>query len=102
MTHLLPTAALALIGLSACAVPTVGPRVSYGDDMLVAPAGNMAGDALPSAEVLAFQRADARLGYADAEIGFDAQNCALYTGRAPGNAPYSERLLDEQGRPICT
>lgn len=58
-------------------------------------------DALPSAEVEAFQRLDARLKYRDARIGYDARNCAVYEGRTRGRI-HRRALRDARGRPICT
>lgn len=58
-------------------------------------------DALPSAEVTAFQRLDARLKYRDARITYDARNCALYEGRRPGGRLRRHVLRDGRGRPIC-
>lgn len=78
----------AALMLTACA--HTGPEVPYGNDML------------PSAESLAFQRADARLGYANARIEFDTRNCAVYQGTAPNGRVQQEPLRDERGNQICT
>ena len=81
----------AIIALAACAPQSPsGPTVSYGDDML------------PSPEVTAFERTDARLGYADAQIGRDANGCATYSATGPNNVPYSELLRDAAGQTICS
>jgi hypothetical protein len=58
-------------------------------------------DALPSAEVLAFQRADARLRYRHASIGYDANNCAVYEGAASNGQLRREPLRGTNGRQIC-
>lgn len=67
-----------------------GVERSYGNDML------------PSAEMIAFQKVDARLRYRDARFEYDAQNCAVYQGKARDGRVRSERLLSEAGRPFCT
>ncbi len=59
-------------------------------------------DALPSAEMIAFQKVDARLRYRDARFEYDAEQCALYQGKAPDGRIRRERLLSESGRPFCT
>ncbi|SDI47944.1 hypothetical protein SAMN05216588_117136 [Pseudomonas flavescens] len=59
-------------------------------------------DALPSAEVKAFQAADARLHYQDARIEWDQKNCALYQGIAPDGALRTVPLADQNGKPICS
>ncbi len=59
-------------------------------------------DALPSAEMIAFQRVDARLHYRDARFEYDADNCALYQGRARDGRIRRERLLSPEGQPFCT
>ena len=97
-----PLGLVALIALAACQAPTTaGPKVSDGHDVLLAPAGPMVGDALPSAEPVAFQRVEARLGYAEARIDFEASTCAAQSATGPGDAPCSEPPLDEAGRRIC-
>ncbi len=58
-------------------------------------------DALPSAEVIAFQRADARLRYRDARIEYDANNCAVYQGTAPNGRMRREPLRNQAGKAIC-
>jgi hypothetical protein len=63
---------------------------------------NFGNDALPSAEVIAFQRVDARLRYRDARIEYDADECAVYQGRARDGQVRRERLLSSSGRPLCT
>ena len=80
--------ALGSLCLSACA-PSGPKAVSYGND------------ALPSAEVLAFQRVDARLKYRNATIERDAANCAVYRGTASDGQVRSEPLTNEAGQPIC-
>lgn len=81
---------LAIAALAACEPQTTGgPTVSYGNDMV------------PSAEVVAFERADARLNHANAQIGRDADGCATYSATLPIGTPYSELLRDEAGRTIC-
>lgn len=85
--------------LNACAQNQQAPR-SYGNDML--PAGHPVGnDALPSAEVIAFQKADSRLKYGNARIEHDDSSCALYQGTAPDGQVKREPLLDGAGKPIC-
>ena len=59
-------------------------------------------DALPSAEMLAFDRVDARLHYRNARIEYDDQECALYQGTAPDGRLGRERLRNSKGQPICT
>lgn len=79
-------AALALTA-AACASP---PReTSYGDD------------ALPSAEVLAFQGADLRYKYRNARIARDGQNCAVYQGVAPNGQVMSHPLVGADGQRLC-
>ncbi|MEH3105446.1 MAG: hypothetical protein PGN12_16280 [Sphingomonas phyllosphaerae] len=58
-------------------------------------------DALPSAEVRAFQRVGKRLGYRDARIEYDAKGCALYQGKARNGHVRQEVLRDPRGRSIC-
>lgn len=58
-------------------------------------------DALPSAEVIAFQRTDARLHYRNARIEYDRNNCAVYQGVGPGGRTRSEPLRDAAGKAIC-
>ena len=58
-------------------------------------------DALPSAEVKAFQRLDARLRYRGARIEYDSRNCAVYEGRTRGGRVQRQALRDERGRRIC-
>lgn len=58
-------------------------------------------DALPSAEVVAFQRTDARLHYRNASIEYDAKNCAVYQGSAPNGQVRREPLRGTNGRQIC-
>lgn len=58
-------------------------------------------DALPSTEMIAFQKVDARLRYRDARFEYDAQNCAVYQGKARDGRILRERLLSEAGRPFC-
>ncbi len=58
-------------------------------------------DALPSAEVTAFQKIDARLGYRNARIEHDARGCAVYQGTARNGRMRSEPLLSPNGQPIC-
>lgn len=67
----------------------VSGRRSYGND------------ALPSAEVKAFQRLDKRLSYRDARIEYDAKGCAVYQGRARNGRIRQEVLRDPRGRAIC-
>ncbi|MEH3046179.1 hypothetical protein [Sphingomonas adhaesiva] len=59
-------------------------------------------DALPSAEVVAFQQADKRLNYRNARIEYDAKGCALYQGTARNGRERKEMLRDSRGRPICS
>lgn len=88
------------LALSACAQKQDGVR-SSGNDMLPAaqPYGN---DALPSAEVTAFQKADARLKYGNARIERDANGCAVYQGTASDGQVRQELLRDASNQPICT
>lgn len=58
-------------------------------------------DALPSAEVIAFKRTDARLRYRSASIEYDAKNCAVYQGSAPNGQLRREPLRGTDGRQIC-
>lgn len=58
-------------------------------------------DALPSAEVIAFQRADARLHYRNARIEHDGRGCAVYQGTAPNGQVKRVPLLDASNRPLC-
>ncbi len=58
-------------------------------------------DGLPSAEVTAFQAADARLKYQKARIEYDPKGCARYQGVAPDGQLRSEPLLDARSQPIC-
>lgn len=58
-------------------------------------------DALPSAEMIAFRKVDARLRYRDARLEYDAKECAVYQGKAPNGQIRRERLLSEAGRPFC-
>lgn len=58
-------------------------------------------DVLPSAEMTAFQQADARLGYRDARIDHDGRGCALYRGTASNGHVRTVPLLSKDGRPIC-
>lgn len=68
-----------------------GPRtLSYGND------------GLPSREVTAFQKMDARLHYRDARIEYDGRNCAVYQGVGPDGRTRREPLLDEARRPLCS
>ncbi|WP_028964953.1 hypothetical protein [Sphingomonas phyllosphaerae] len=67
----------------------VSGRRSYGND------------ALPSAEVKAFQRLDKRLSYRDARIEYDAKGCAVYQGKARSGRIRQEVLRDPRGRAIC-
>lgn len=85
---LLLTYAALLVGCAESKpVPVV--RHSYGND------------GLPSAEVIAFQKAHARLQYAEAHIEYDPKGCAHYQGVAPDGKIRSELLLDAQSQPIC-
>lgn len=59
-------------------------------------------DALPSAEMIAFQKVDARLRYRDARFEYDAERCAVYEGKAPDGQIRRERLISKAGRPFCT
>ncbi|RSU45463.1 hypothetical protein [Sphingomonas sp. S-NIH.Pt15_0812] len=59
-------------------------------------------DALPSAEMIAFRKVDARLRYREARLEYDAKECAMYQGKAPNGQVRRERLLSEAGRPFCT
>lgn len=58
-------------------------------------------DALPSAEVIAFQRTDARLRYRNASIEYDAKSCAVYQGLTPNGQLRREPLRSTNGRQIC-
>ena len=59
-------------------------------------------DALPSAEMIAFRKVDARLRYRDARLEYDAKECAVYQGKAPNGQIRRERLVSKAGRPFCT
>ncbi|MEH3036145.1 MAG: hypothetical protein PGN23_06580 [Sphingomonas adhaesiva] len=98
MKSVLPLAMIA--ALSACATNRPAGR-PYGNDMLPAqhPYGN---DALPSAEVTAFQAAEARFRYRDARIERDANGCAVYRGTTPAGQVKREPLLDPAGKPVCS
>lgn len=76
----------------------VGIDAEMGDNAGVRSYGN---DALPSAEVTAFQRADARLHYRNARIEYDAQGCAGYQGTTSNGRVRREPLRGPNGRPIC-
>lgn len=58
-------------------------------------------DVLPSAETIAFQQANARLGYRNARIEHDARGCAIYRGTARDGRLKNEPLLSSDGQPIC-
>lgn len=62
------------------------------------PYGN---DALPSAEVTAFQALDARLAYPDARIEYDAGDCAVYAATGPDGRTYRELLRNPDNTTIC-
>ncbi len=87
-TSIILTGAIAVLALGACAHRQPEER-SYGND------------GLPSAEVTAFQAMHARLNYADARIGHDAQNCATYEGRTADGRAASQPLVDAAGNRIC-
>ncbi len=59
-------------------------------------------DGLPSPEVIAFQKLDARLHYRNARIEYDGRNCAVYQGIGRDGRTHREPLLDEARRPLCT
>lgn len=84
---LLPSILCGLL-LAGCGAKEAKP-VSYGND------------ALPSAEVTAFQAADARLRYRDARIAYDARSCAVYEGTGPDGTVMRVPLADAGGQPIC-
>lgn len=83
-----------------------GVERSYGNDMLPAaprPEEHSFGnDMLPSAEMIAFQKVDARLKYRNARIEYDARSCAVYQGTARNGRVRTEPLRSPEGRPICT
>ena len=54
-----------------------------------------------TAEMSAFERADARLKYASAHIAYDGSGCAVYRGIASNGLPRREVLRDASNRPIC-
>lgn len=59
-------------------------------------------DALPSAEMIAFRKVDARLRYRDAHFEYDAEECAVYQGKASNGQIRRERLVSDSGRPFCS
>ncbi len=89
MKALLFTLSSALIAGCAQSKPATTVLHSYGND------------GLPSAEVTAFQAADARLKYHKARIEYDPKGCARYQGVAPDGQLRSEPLLDARSQPIC-
>ncbi|MBB3812845.1 hypothetical protein GGR60_002071 [Xanthomonas arboricola] len=58
--------------------------------------------ALPSAEVKAFERAQARYHYKDARFEWDASNCAVYEGTAPDGKRQQQPLTKEDGSRFCS
>lgn len=58
-------------------------------------------DALPSAEVSAFQAVDARLGYRNARIEYDDRNCAVYQATGRDGRTYRELLRNPDNTTIC-
>ncbi len=58
-------------------------------------------DALPSAEVTAFQRVDKRLRYRNARIDYNDKGCAVYRGTARDGRVRQEALRDARGRALC-
>lgn len=58
-------------------------------------------DGLPSAEVIAFKKMDARLHYRGARIEYDAKSCAVYQGVGRDGRAHREPLLDDSRRPLC-
>ncbi|UQY36092.1 hypothetical protein K8U54_06300 [Pseudomonas fulva] len=59
-------------------------------------------DALPSAEVTAFEAVDARFNYQDARIEYDNNDCAVYQGVAPDGQRRNVPLTDPSGKPLCS
>ncbi|RFC61787.1 hypothetical protein DYI37_19330 [Fulvimarina endophytica] len=92
-----------LFALGGC-VQTQSGSQSYGNDMLVNPqsSGNLSNDMLPSAEVTAFQQIDRRLGYSNARIEYDSNNCAVYQGMAPNGRIARVPLKDRSNQQICS
>lgn len=90
--------------VSAAQLATYGRLVEGVDAELSASANGRSygNDALPSAEVTAFQKVDARLHYRDARIDYDAKECAVYQGVGPDGRVHREPLMDASRRPICT
>jgi hypothetical protein len=62
---------------------------------------SLADERFSTAEVAAFERFDARLNYADAQIAYDGSGCAMYRGIASNGLPRRELLRDAGNRPIC-
>ena len=58
-------------------------------------------DALPSAEVTAFEALHARLKYQNARIEYDNRECAVYQGVAADGQVRSVPLEDASGNPLC-
>ena len=77
----------------------VGVNAELGAGALGHASGN---DALPSAEVTAFQRVHARRNYRLARIEYDAKGCAVYQGTTRGGQMQREPLRDPAGQQICT
>ncbi|MDJ0276442.1 hypothetical protein QLH51_06475 [Sphingomonas sp. 2R-10] len=78
------------------------PRQDFTDRGFPTAERHYGNDALPSAEVTAFQRTDARLRYRNARIERDGNGCAVYEGTARDGKVRRERLLSPSGQPICT
>lgn len=78
--------------------------VSFGLAACATQQGELAGlsdENLSSAELAAFERSDARLKYAEAQIAYNASGCAVYRGIASNGLPRRELLRDAFNRPIC-
>lgn len=79
--------------------------ILFGTLLPIAPAAaqrSYGNDALPSAEVIAFQRTDARLRYRNARIEHDARGCAMYQGIAPNGQVRRTLLRNRAGQRICS
>jgi hypothetical protein len=77
-------------GLTACATHHTNITRSYGND------------ALPSAEVIAFEKVDKRLKYPNAHIEYDENMCANYQAILKNGTLYRQPLLGENNQPLCT
>lgn len=58
-------------------------------------------DALPSREVLAFQKMDKELKFKNARIEYDKNSCTVYEGLNAKGEKEQRPLLDKNGKQIC-